>query len=482
MSIPQSSRNYTVASGTSSSIVPLVSDRSPASSDITGPNGPFQIGQRWINRSQNLSYTLTSLTPSNGSLTSNWLAEGPGTGALSTLTGNTGGAISPSSGNINILGSGTTSVSGSGSTLTINPTAGGYPITPYVVGPVGLAGYQTIQAAITAANSAGGGVVYIQPGSYTENLTLFSGVDLYATPAVSQNQGATVTITGTHTPPASGHVGFNSICFISTTNVFSSNAAGTTHLAIVNCESAVTNGYFFNLPNWVSPGILEVFDFNASTAGAPGSINDGGINNTGGATVLIFDCSWGNGSNPMILSGTSFIQGSGIGCPVSLVTGSNTSSFTNEFLFTVTASDNSIFSSINDSFVTGSSTALTMSSSGSVALSGAAIQTSANPSISGAGAGTLTLSGINYVGNSSIAGTLTLNTTSASVFGEVRANADVGGSTGFNSLTGTNSTTISSGDGSIKMSSANPGTNAAWIKIYIGTTPYWIPAWATNSP
>jgi hypothetical protein len=32
------------------------------------------------------------------------------------------------------------------------------------------------------------------------------------------------------------------------------------------------------------------------------------------------------------------------------------------------------------------------------------------------------------------------------------------------------------------MSSANPGTNAAWIKIYIGTTPYWIPAWATNSP
>lgn len=44
------------------------------------------------------------------------------------------------------------------------------------------------------------------------------------------------------------------------------------------------------------------------------------------------------------------------------------------------------------------------------------------------------------------------------------------------------STTISTGVGSVKMSSANPGTNAAWIPIaYAGTT-YFVPAWTTNSP
>lgn len=201
----------------------------------------------------------------------------PPPGTVITLTGNTGGAVGPDgAGNINFPGATLYTVTGNPgtNTLTINPRVNAYPITPYVVGPVGAAGYQTIQSAITAANAAGGGVVYIQPGSYTENLTLFSGVDLYGTPAVSQNQGASTSITGTHTPPASGHVGFNSICFISTTNVFNSAAAGTTHLVCLNCESAVQNGYFFNLPNWT--GILEIFDNNPSTAGAPFAVNGGG--------------------------------------------------------------------------------------------------------------------------------------------------------------------------------------------------------------
>lgn len=64
-----------------------------------------------------------------------------------------------------------------------------FPITPYVVGPVGQGGYQTIQSAVTAAGAAGGGIVYIQPGTYTENVTMGVGVDLVAFVGTSGNTG-----------------------------------------------------------------------------------------------------------------------------------------------------------------------------------------------------------------------------------------------------------------------------------------------------
>lgn len=66
--------------------------------------------------------------------------------------------------------------------------------------------------------------------------------------------------------------------------------------------------------------------------------------------------------------------------------------------------------------------------------------------------------------------------------GSVTASGDSGGIATTTTLSNANSTTISTGVGSVKMSSANPATNSAWIKIYIGTTAYWIPAWTTNSP
>ena len=44
------------------------------------------------------------------------------------------------------------------------------------------------------------------------------------------------------------------------------------------------------------------------------------------------------------------------------------------------------------------------------------------------------------------------------------------------------STTISTGVGSVKMSTANAATNTAWIPFkYAGST-YYIPAWTTNAP
>jgi hypothetical protein len=66
--------------------------------------------------------------------------------------------------------------------------------------------------------------------------------------------------------------------------------------------------------------------------------------------------------------------------------------------------------------------------------------------------------------------------------GQVIAGGDVAGVASTTSLTNSESTTISTGVGSVKMSTTNAANNAAWIKIYIGTVAYWIPAWTTNAP
>lgn len=318
---------------------------------------------------------------------------GGGGGNLNTLTGDSGGAVSPDAGgNINVLGQPDINVNGNATPNTLTWTDL-TKITPYTVDGALTAGtevaYSTIQSAINAASGAGGGVVYIRPGQYTENLTLADNVDLYGTPAVSQNQGQSVTIIGTHTPPAAGHCGFNTICFVSTTDVFLSAAAGTTHLAFLNCESAVQNGYFLNLLNWT--GILEIYDNNPSTAGAPFAVNDGGINNTGGATILVFSAGVGSGTNVMNLSGLVITEGASFGCPVNFQTGSNINLQGHEFLAGATFSGNSTGVCYFCDFEGGVNSAITMSSSAAISINKSVINSSNTNAIAGAGAGSLTL-------------------------------------------------------------------------------------------
>ena len=74
-------------------------------------------------------------------------------------------------------------------------------------------------------------------------------------------------------------------------------------------------------------------------------------------------------------------------------------------------------------------------------------------------------------------------TASANVSGaSITATGDGGGTASTIQLSNVDSVTISTGVGSVKMSSANSATNTAWIKIYIGASAFWIPAWTTNSP
>lgn len=409
--VKPSKRAYSLGSPLSDlTPAPIVAQRNPTANDIN-----YEIGQPWVNKSANRYYVLTSVT--SGAAT--WTIASPGASDVDTITGDSGGALSPSGGNITIAGGTGITTSGSGSTLTIDAAAGTASISEYVVDAAGGADYTTIQSALDAANGAGGGVLYIRPGTYTEDLTLYDGVDLYGTPAVSQNVGASVSIIGTHTPPASGHVGFNSIYFQDTSAVFSSGAAGTCHLVFLNCESAVQNGYFCSLPNWT--GILEIWDHNPSASGAPFAVQDGGINNTGGATIFAFSAGigWGT-SNTMNLSGTVVAGDIDFGCPVNFQGSADLSVYGSDFLGPVTLSGSATGFIETSSFDAGSSAAITMSSGAAVRVTTSRITSTNNPAIDGAGAGTLTLGDLVFTSNTALAATLTLARTTT-VDGTVRA-------------------------------------------------------------
>lgn len=494
---------YSLGNGTtSSSSFPgnaLVMDRSPTSSDIRGPNGAFSIGQLWVNKTLGSSFQLVSFSSSGGSVSANWITTASATGALNTLSGNTGTAT-PSAGNISIEGSELYNVTGAGSTLTISPAISGYPMSPFVVGPVGSAGYQTIQSAINAAFAAGGGTVLIQKGVYTEDLTLKNGVDLRGVAANCDTDA--VHIIGTHTPdPTLGVMQITLVNFYSTTgHIFYSTVAGQGYIGCTttNFILDVTDGWVFDMPNWTGPltplvptGLAAI---GCDNAGDLSLVDSGFINNpTGGAFVSILNSYVGSqqgavGTKTLTTSGPCQFSLCDIFCPVN-VTGNNGTLGNANFFetsdfhgCTITFSGNSTGYLAAVNFDNLTTPAITMSSSGSWYVGTTNIDTSSNPAIAGSGSGTLNLSGVSFSQGSNLAGTLTLSTASSFVVGGVSVNGDIGGKAGFTSLTGANSTTISTGVGSVRMSSANPGTNAAWIKIYVGATAYWIPAWTTNSP
>lgn len=75
-----------------------------------------------------------------------------------------------------------------------------------------------------------------------------------------------------------------------------------------------------------------------------------------------------------------------------------------------------------------------------------------------------------------------LTATGTVTAGELAATADTGGVAARNTITNVSSTTIGAGTGTVKMSSGNNADSVVWIKIYAGTTAYWVPGWATNAP
>lgn len=117
-----------------------------------------------------------------------------------TITGQSGGALSPVAGNWNIFGLGEMTTSGSGNTLSaLQPRAA-----KFIVDPTQYYGtHQTITAALTAASA--GDLILVRPATYTENPVFKAGVDICAlgsggvTPSVTINGKCTATFAGTCT-------------------------------------------------------------------------------------------------------------------------------------------------------------------------------------------------------------------------------------------------------------------------------------------
>jgi hypothetical protein len=398
---PRPSQFNAVASGSgfTTAFIVIFETRDPNSSDIQYP-----VQQRWINTGTSNEWILIGFISTGGYIQANWLNLNVGVAGIVELTGNSGGPVaSDSNQNINIVGDETTiNIAGNpvNNTMTVTAGVNGFPVTPFVVGSVGVAGYQTIQSAIDAAHAIGSGVVVVQPGTYTENLTLYSGINVMGLNFADAGGG--VTINGAHTPPTSGGFVFRNVALANATSIFSSSSAGSAHLVIADALITITNGYTFNLPNWT--GKLESFDVNAAVGTA-----DGYINNTGGSAVAIFECSVGSGTaNPMITTGSVTGAGANIYCPVQFRTGSTVAFDYSDFFATVTFSNNSTGELSSTRISTGANAAVTMSSSGNWTLTDCTISSSNNPAIAGSGAGTLTLGMITYTSNSVVANTLTV--------------------------------------------------------------------------
>lgn len=374
--------------------------RAPTTTDTSGPNGPFTIGTLWVDTTTGIIYGLGN----SAAGVATWTVLGPGSSDVDTLTGDTGGAISPIGGNINIIGGDGLTVAGTPGTLTINrDSAGGYPITPYVVGAAGEAGYATIQAGLDAANAAGGGAVYVQPGTYTENLTLYPDTQIVGVAGNSDagTAGNSTIIVGVHTPPTTGSHVFKNVRLESATHIFSSVAAGSAALVLENVFIVVTNGYTFDLPNWT--GGLVVYNV------GEGSTNNGVVNNTGGAVCFFISATLGAGTGQVMnTSGLVDLQEIDLNCPWNAQTGTIIDCLYVAFTQTTTFSNNSTGTLMACQWSTGANAAVTMSSTAAISIINSQVTSTNNPAITGAGVGTLTIISTSFTNNAELAATLTL--------------------------------------------------------------------------
>ena len=183
MTSPVASNNYAIANGASSTapFITIIESRAPTGND--GPNQKYLVGQRWVDAGDgHAEYFLLGYISFAGVVQANWVQLSGGSGNLQTLTGNTGGALSPDSGNINIVGdSSGIQTSGSGSTLTAtlasipNTSLANSSITlvsgagiSITTSPVSLGGSTTISSTVT-------GFTWSVITSLSQNLVASSG-------------------------------------------------------------------------------------------------------------------------------------------------------------------------------------------------------------------------------------------------------------------------------------------------------------------
>jgi hypothetical protein len=293
---------------TSFTPAPIISKRNPTTSD-TG----YNLGQVWVNKSSGTLFQLASV--SAGSAT--WVnVAGGGGGSLSQLTPDSGGAVVAVGGNIN--------VGGIGGNFTRNAGAGSLSIdnkrwtTQFVVdanaAPGSDAEYTTITAAVAAAGAAGGGQVFVRTGTYTENVTLPTGVGLLSYPSIPNVFGAQVgtLIDGTLTVSASGENYVSGLALTNSSGGPVLDFPGTNTLLLFMSYCTIFGGSVAAIScsnpngNFLLDHLLVLAptsDFINCTAGGP-QFSNCQFPGLGGTAGLIF-----NGATASFDFGTSQIEG-----------------------------------------------------------------------------------------------------------------------------------------------------------------------------
>jgi hypothetical protein len=423
---------YSIAAGStplaSLGIIPIIEQRDPTVSDVTGPAGSFHVGQQWINSLSNIPFQLTSLSSTAAGTMATW--QPLASLAFPAVYDTQSGTASASGGVINITGTEGVTTSGSGNTITVTgpDLSNLFPITPYVVGPTGLAGYQTIQSAIDAAHTSATtkGVVYVMPQSspYTENLTLYDGVDIVGTSGAAAN--FEVVIIGQHTPPTSGTMALKNLALQNSGqglgSIIYSASAGSALLIIEDCSTYVFSGFTFQLPFWTGPlAIINCIDNGSNTNGV--------VSNASGANVFLLNSMVSGSAGSMSITGLLEVQGTFVNC--SLTMSSNGILIaTNSSFQDVTFTNSAQGAAYNCSFVSisGNVPAITMQSSGDVEIVNSLISSPNNPAIAGTSTGALILGTCTFDNNTNISPGVTLSwatTETGSVFLEGSQNGYV---------------------------------------------------------
>lgn len=309
------------------------------------------------------------------------------------MTGDSGGAVGPDGAfNINVLGQPDINIAGNPGTNTLQATDL-TKFTPYVVDGALTAGtevaYSTIQAALDAITTDGAtdALVYIRPGTYTEDLTLPA-----ANVTLSGDPGGLATIAGTHTPDASNNLNFFGLILSDATAILSSAAAGSGGLTFFNCFMIITNGYAVNVPNWTG----QISFDNCGEA----STEDGAVFNTGGSFLKMINTEMGAGTtNPLTSSGGGLARFDtcNVNCPMSMA-GTGTFIFQNgcKFAGNVTIGGSQSGTAVHTAFLTDTQIALSYDSSGDSTFSNCTIDSSNSLAIGGSGSGALTLKNVNF--------------------------------------------------------------------------------------
>lgn len=288
-----------------------------------------------------------------------------------------------------------------------------YQNTKYVVSSAGNTPYATVQSAITAANTAGiPAVVYIRPGTYTENLTLYTDIFLEGTESID------TIIVGHHTPPAAGTLSFTRVCFTATGNdsVISSAAAGTTDIKFTRCRFVVNNGYICNLVNWTGAITLRYCNEGASA-------NNGVITNATGTSVITLSNSiigTGTGNTMSVIGALDFFSVK-LGCPLtingaaaSFIEGGST------LLGTITTGGTANLKIRNSTISTGAAIAITIGSAVPMLLNNVVVDSTNALAISGTG--TVNFNEATFPNSKALAGTIVEGLTGVVKTGEIYAN------------------------------------------------------------